>query len=536
MISEHDQSPRAVVDILARLLQAQPALRDLLEQTQLPMVIVDARRAGFPVVHATSAAQALQTDPSRPLVGRTWLDCFPEGQASGIMGLFAEVVRTGEACETPQFTLPAGHIPGAGVTDVDGTTWWRWRIAPLRDPDGVVGSLLVIAVNVTAEVLLERERAEHARVVAQAEMRAAELEAVITGMTDAFWIQDATGRVLTYNASAWRMADLNRDGGGPFYTTAELFQRIEVLDVDGKPFTPAMLPSVHVFSTGQPASVRTLHVRNIRTRREFWVSIAGSPVLDYDGRLIGAAMIARDVTELRQIGALKDTFLSIVAHELRTPLTSIKGYAQLALRQAGRLGTPNPTLETTLTRIVDQVQRLTRLADDLLDVTRAQSGQLHLRLTDCDLAVIVSGCVEEQRLSSDRRIDLVLPGGPIVLRADPDRLRQVVNNLLNNALKYSDPDTSVQVSVRLDNDEAVIAVRDAGPGIPIPEQEAIFALFYRVQGTAASGRTGLGLGLYICRMLVEQHGGRIWVESHPGEGSTFYVALPRQGQELSAAG
>jgi len=525
MVPDSNQPQDVVAGVSAHSLHGQPMPDGLFEQIPFALVLIDATSPDFRIRNATLRARILQANPTASPQDRPWRDCFPEAHAPGVLALFQEVQRAGEARETSRFPLPDVGSAGA-VTDADGVLWWIWRVAPLRDRAGTIRWLLASATDVTRDVLLEQERAEHARVRTQMELRAAELEAVIDSMTDAFWIENAAGEILFYNASATKIADLDRTEGGPLRTIADLFARVEILDIDGRPPSEAMLPAQHIFSTGKPAPVTRLHVRNRHTGREFWLSVAGSPVIDYDGNLIGAAMMARDMTELHQAEALKDTFLSMVAHELRTPLTAIKGYTQFASKQASRLDTPAPALEATLAKIGVQVQRLARLADDLLDVTRARNGQLPLRLNDCDLAAIVSSCVQEQRLSTGQRVELTLPDAPVIVCADADRLRQVFDNILNNAFKYAESADPVRVHLSVRGGDAVVAVRDTGPGIPEAEQAAIFDLFYRARSPTTSRKLGLGLGLYICRVLVEQHGGRLWVESREGKGSTFYVALP----------
>ena len=240
--------------------------------------------------------------------------------------------------------------------------------------------------------------------------------------------------------------------------------------------------------------------------------------------------------ELREANRRMDEFLAMAGHELKTPLTSIKGYIQLAqLRLAGIVGQDAEAAHivrarTLLERAEGQTVRLNRLVNDLLDVSRIQAGRLELRLGPTDLAAIVRAAVEEQReWAPDRAICLEMPAGlsvPIV--ADADRIGQVLTNYLTNALKYSPNARPVTVSLEALPAQARVWVRDEGPGLPAAEQERIWERFYRASEIAQqdSSPSGLGLGLHISRIIVEQHHGQVGVESAPGTGSTFWFTLP----------
>lgn len=250
--------------------------------------------------------------------------------------------------------------------------------------------------------------------------------------------------------------------------------------------------------------------------------------------------------ELEAVNRRMDQFLGIANHELKTPLTGLTINLQTAARrlnavvgQADGQEVAEPELRghdvRALARMVDrseqQVRRMTRLVNDLLDVSRMQAGKLELRVAPCDLAALVRECVEEQRQAApNRAIQLSAPDGdstiPVV--ADADRISQVVTNFLTNALKYSPPETPVEVCVSGADGQARVAVTDHGRGIPAGEQARIWNVFERLDDRESGQGTGvnLGLGLHISKMLVEQHHGAISVESAVGRGSTFWFALP----------
>ena len=247
--------------------------------------------------------------------------------------------------------------------------------------------------------------------------------------------------------------------------------------------------------------------------------------------------------QLRALDRLKSRFLSMASHELKTPLAVVSGYAQIARRRAERrlgLGQPSPedwereqrALVDALRQVTDQAGRLGRLVDELLDVSRIESGRLEFRLAPLDLWRLAAELVPRMQTMTERHVLRLEPAPrqPAEVSADRDHLEQVLNNLLGNAIKYSPEggQVTVAVTVAQDGREALLSVQDEGVGIPPDELEAIFGLFHRLESPAPRDviPEGLGLGLYISREIIVRHGGRIWATSGPGRGSTFYVALP----------
>jgi signal transduction histidine kinase len=250
----------------------------------------------------------------------------------------------------------------------------------------------------------------------------------------------------------------------------------------------------------------------------------------------------------RELDLLKNQFMSIASHELRTPLTSIKGYSQMLERSLQKqlhnafAGAPveSSALERNLSssrNILHQSNRMQELINRLFDFSRIQNGQLELNLThNVDLGQMLEHIVEQHQSSStDHRLIITGPAHPLFISCDVARLEQVFENLISNAFKYSPPGTTVEVSLKPDEaaHQAIISVRDEGQGISPEHQNHIFEQFFRARTDHNRGIDGLGLGLFISYSIVEQHGGRMWVESALGQGSTFYLALPLQPASTS---
>lgn len=236
--------------------------------------------------------------------------------------------------------------------------------------------------------------------------------------------------------------------------------------------------------------------------------------------------VARDISDRKRVEQMKSDFISVVSHELRTPLTSIRGSLGLITGGvAGELPEPARSLVDVATRNSD---RLARLIDDILDVEKIESGQMGFRLVPQDLMTLVEQAVEaNQTYGQPYRISLCIAESAYVpVRVDADRMQQVLNNLLSNAVKFSPSGGVVEVGVTAENGLARLRVTDRGKGIPPEFQARIFEKFSQADTTSTRQRGGTGLGLSISRAIVDRHGGQIWFETAPGQGTTFFVELP----------
>jgi signal transduction histidine kinase len=247
-----------------------------------------------------------------------------------------------------------------------------------------------------------------------------------------------------------------------------------------------------------------------------------------NARLYEAERAARESAEAAVRG--RDEFLSIASHELRTPVTGIKAATQLLLRAQRRGQIDDERQRTQLKRIDGATTHLATLIEDLLDVSRLESGRLKLRTETCDLYALAHEVVA--RVHAGHRHHLSVEGapGPMTVLADQVRINQVLTNLVGNAVKYSPNGGKVQVELEREGSGVLVRVRDTGIGVPAGAIDKLFQPFGRASNAAERHIPGLGLGLYICRQIVERHGGRIWAESAgEGMGMTVGMWLPEQG-------
>ncbi len=263
-----------------------------------------------------------------------------------------------------------------------------------------------------------------------------------------------------------------------------------------------------------------------------WYLLSGVPELDEGGQVVGWIVTATDFDDrkqaeeaLRAANEAKDSFLAAASHELRTPLQAAKGHAHLALMRLGEQ-TDQPGPGKALRIIMKQIDRMAKLVEDLLDVSRLQAGRLALELEQFDLGQLLHEVAERtQPLSQNHPIQVKVPDS-LAVEGDRSRIEQVVVNLLSNAVRYSPDGGAVKVLAELEGDNVHLSVSDSGVGIPKEKQELIFERFGRAHGSRYGG---LGLGLTISHGIVAQHGGQMWVESpgEAGKGSAFHVRIPR---------
>ncbi len=257
-----------------------------------------------------------------------------------------------------------------------------------------------------------------------------------------------------------------------------------------------------------------------------------SPLHDENGEVAGVIGVASDVTERKRaeeerlaFEQLKSEFVANISHDLRTPLHHIKGYASLLLQRGRSLdeGTRQEFLQT----ISDASDQLSRLITDLLDSSRIKTGVLNLEIESVQIDMLVRSVVQRWQGISSNRFVAILPGYVPPVAADSGRIEQVLDNLLTNVVRHTPDTTPAEVEVQVAETELIISTIDHGPGVGVEHLPHLFERFYQVESRSDGQRRGTGLGLFICKWIVEQHGGRIWAELTPGSGTIVHFTLPR---------
>lgn len=387
---------------------------------------------------------------------------------------------------------------------------------PLRDEVHHIVGAIVVNQDITNRKRIEHERE---KLLTEVNRRAAELDATIAAMADGVVIYDNHLTILRMNAGAERILGFTSE-----LAARPLAERLKAVHFRTTEGTPVSLPKFPVVRAVAGETVRNvIYSLTRQDGRELWVSLSAAPIRITDA-VIGAVGTFTDITEFHALQQRQTELLHIVSHDLRLPLSVIQGYAQLlaGIITARQL---DGELSAGLSAIVRSVQRMNLMIQDLVDVARLEGKQLMLQCEpvafDHFLPELLQRVAEILPIS---RVQVHLAPELPPVWADYARLERVLLNLLSNALKYSAPDTPVEVRAIRQDDEVVITVADQGCGIAAEDLPHIFERFYRVKGERKA--EAVGLGLYITKMLTEAHGGRIWARSTVGKGSTFFVALP----------
>ena len=404
----------------------------------------------------------------------------------------------------------------------------------------VTNGAVVVWHDVTESRKLLLERQAHA----ETEARRALLQTVIDELpSGVYLVRGREARLVLANRAVTEVWGASWTYGQPmsdFLKTND----IRVFHADGRPMALEDLATLMVLQTGESVYhyQETLVHRDGTTLPILVNAVAIDPqVLELYSQeeTTGASkmpepaaiVVQQDVTALKEAEHLKDEFIGIAAHELRTPLAVVKGFAQtLIVQTAHGKGPELADWQMEAIQDIDQAtNRLVELTEDLLDVTRLQAGRLQLQFEPTDLVALVQRIVKRFRVTTERhQIALETAEENIVVKIDHRRIEQVVSNLISNAIKYSPDGGNIEVTVLEEKqaNTALLCVRDYGIGIPAYQQGRIFSRFMRADNANAHNIGGTGLGLYLCRELIERHNGRIWFESVEGQGSTFYVSLP----------
>ncbi|HSF59118.1 MAG TPA: ATP-binding protein, partial [Candidatus Binatia bacterium] len=367
---------------------------------------------------------------------------------------------------------------------------------------------------------------ENAELYQEVARSKAYIENLVENAADLIISTDLDDRILTWNRGAETLFGYRKD------------------EVIGKHLSILLPPERFHELEETRAKVRisgALRDIEVRSKRKdgvmIYLSLSVSPIRDVEGRIAGFLRIAKDITEkkryerrLKELDKMKSDFVSNVSHELRTPLTSIKGSVDNMLD--GLTGALNEKQIRYLTRIKSNTDRLSRLINDLLDLSRIEAGRVEVRATTLSLTTLAEEVAEQMKaLAAEKRIQIEVPSSDprLTAWADRDKVTQILTNLIGNAIKFTPQNGKINVALESNGDDHVqIAIADTGPGILPEERSKIFSKFYQVANLEKQKPKGSGLGLAISKALVEMHGGKIWVESELGKGSTFFFTLPAQ--------
>jgi two-component system phosphate regulon sensor histidine kinase PhoR len=400
--------------------------------------------------------------------------------------------------------------------------------------DLVVALFCALVVTVTAEMLQTKfaEAADAQRMLERAVADSADQrrfnEAILNSVDVGLVALDSAGRVHSVNPRHQRFLETSGSSEGQLDEVGRTF------GPDG--FTELAAAELPTWRATQGETLRDYLIwvgASVADRRAFAVSV--SPFFTPAGRFDGAVLAYHDITELMTAARLKDEFVATVSHELRTPLTSIVGYVDVLLEDVdGIPADARPFLET----VQRNARRLHRLVDDLLsDALKLGKAELHLGRVSL-AAVVRASAIEAEKAARAAGLEFDVQIGRAILevQGDSERLAQVVDNLFNNAVKFTPAGGRISGYVKRDGRVALIRISDTGRGIPPEELEDVFMKFFRSPGVQSDAIPGTGLGLAISKTIIEAHGGTISVDSTVGVGTTMEIRLPLAGPRVARPG
>jgi len=459
---------------------------------------------------------------------------FPLGK-----GFTSEVIRTGAprlvrrwSAEGPPVRILYGTETGELVAPQSGV------VVPILSGERVLGVLSAQsyrpeayedadvlslgAIAAQAGITVQRLRVTEQMAV-EHERHALELEAVLASMNDALLIVDARGAIVRLNRAARELLCL--DGASLVFGQPLEQQRLEQWPVTAREIAAALVPAIDAIRSGRSAAQVEIELRTGQLRV---LSLGASVLRSPKGALQGGVIVFRDITGQRDLERLREDIFTMAWHDMKTPITVIRGSAELLLRRLSGGEGDRRALEADAALIVEHVDQLSELLTTLFDVSSLEAGLLSISPRLTDLGALARDVSEGMRSTARHHLE-VFADQSVVGEWDERRIRQVLVNLLSNALKYSLEGSTVTVSVAAEERGATVRVRDEGIGLDGTELAQLFRRGYRAE--SARNVTGAGLGLYFSNGIVAAHGGRMWAESlGHGQGSTFSFTLPLRGE------
>jgi PAS domain S-box-containing protein len=381
--------------------------------------------------------------------------------------------------------------------------YWTFSYSPVTDETDSIKGVFVTTTETTSKVELLATLSESK----------SELTELANAMPQLVWVADAKSNITFYNKRILEFAEDIADEYGRWSWEKMLhpedFQRtIEI-------WTECMQNGTEY------AMEHRLKMKNGDYK---WHLSRAFSKKDYEGKIVKWFGTATDIDEIKVHEKRKDDFIKMASHELKTPITSIKGYIQLLQEKFSK--SDDSLLPMALNTVERQVNKLTKLISELLDVKTIESGSFGLKKIKFCLNDLVVETLEDVKMIATKHSIDFINAEPLTVFADKERISQVVINLVTNAIKYSPKEGNITVVISSDEHNAIVSVKDLGIGINENEHGKIFENYYRVSGSVEETFPGFGLGLFIVSQILKQHGGKIWLESKPQQGSTFYFSIP----------
>lgn len=463
-----------------------------------PIAIGTLKGYNFLIESANEKILSLWGKSSR-ILNQPLASALPELKDQPFIRLLQEVLETGVAYHGYEIKAEIEHSDGLRHVYFD------FVYHPLKDLDGTVNSIMIIATDVTQRVLSRLEIEKISDTLNQA------VESAFMGI----WSADLTTGDLTISEQGRKMHGISKD------TELTLARAMQLIDADFiDDFTEAIEHSIKTGASFESEYI--IHPMDGEKLR--WLKATGKAYFDEQNNPLTISGTILDITEQKHDEIRKNDFIGMVSHELKTPLTSLKAYIQLLHRRAKKQ--EDDYSASSLSKVEIQVNKMAVMINGFLNISRLESGKIHLVKQDFEIGELIAEVIEETLLTSSSHTITFLPSDPIQIHADREKIGQVLSNFFSNAHKYSPVGTDISIACKVVEQSVYVSVKDDGMGIKAHDIEKLFERYYRIENMSTQNISGFGIGLYLCAEIIKRHDGKIWVESEIGEGSTFFFCLP----------
>lgn len=468
-------------------------------------LLVRANLPRFTIIAASDTYLAITASSREFIIGKGFFEVFPEDESKlgndvNARNVFTKVIETRQKIDVPTYRYDV-YDPLSEKYEIK---YWSCSNTPILGADNSVAYILNTVIDITGEVKAKEEAIE-----SEHRFRLATDAAAL-----ATWDLNLTDESFIYSP---RLAEIFGHPPGNGMALGEIRSQVNADDMQNiviKAFHESLITGKYLYEVRIYWADGSLH----------WIKTQGIVLRDENGRperLLGTIL---DITETKRDEIRKNDFIAMASHELKTPLTSIKAYIQLVTQ---KLASSNDSfIINALLKVNQQVNKMTDLIHGFLDLSKIEPGKLQLKVQDFDINQLIKDAIAESNTTSTGHRIKFDGEETIIIKADKEKIEQVVNNFLSNAIKYSGKGNEISISIKKTGGNLQVAVADKGIGINPKDQQKIFQRFYRVENTGMKNISGFGIGLYLSSEIILRHNGKIWVESEEGKGSTFYFSLP----------
>ncbi len=468
-------------------------------------LLVKADLPRFTILAASDTYLAVTSSIREHIVGKGFFEVFPDegnnfDEDISARSVFTKVIETGQKIDVPNYRYDV-YNPDITKHEI---RYWSCCNTPILDNDYKVAYILNTVVDITEEV-----KAKEAAIESRKPLR---LATESTGL--ATWDLDLRNQGFICSA---QMAIIFGHPLETIVTLADVRSQVNADDMQNivlKAFNEALQTGNYLYEVRICWPDGSLH----------WIKTQGIVLEDEKKAPIRMLGTILDITESKRDEIRKNDFIAMASHELKTPLTSIKAYIQVLSKKMSESN--DGFINTALSKAGYQVNKMSDLIHGFLDLSKLESGKLQLKLQNFDINGLIKDTITDFCTLSPGYVINFNRRKVIIVKADKEKIEQVISNFLSNAVKYSDKGSKISIKSKKTGGSVCVSVTDEGIGIKAKDQEKLFQRFYRVESEKMKNISGFGIGLYLASEIVQRHKGKIWVESKEDEGSTFYFSLP----------